>query len=146
MVLNRISFLQCFHPWFLKVHWVHCFLAFRSSISSDKYRCAHQSRPYALLLTEVPLVSLPLFPSFFFAWYTLFSLAVYFGFFTAAAVCSFHFLFPLEADPEESVFFSFLPSWKSSSFRTAVRTASSDSLSSGIGSIMDNRLTASSGI
>ena len=83
------------------------------------------------------------FSTFFLAWYTLFSLAVYFGFFTTAAVGSFRFLFPLEADPEESVFLSFLPSWKSSSFHTALRTASSHSLSSGIGSIMDNRLTAS---
>ena len=50
------------------------------------------------------------FSSFFFAWYTLFSSAVYFGFFTTAAIGSFRFLFPLEADPEESVFLSFLPS------------------------------------
>ena len=78
--------------------------------------------------------------------YILFSLAVYFNFFTTAAFSLLRFLFPLEADPEQSVFSSFLPSWKSSSFRTAVWTASSHSLPSGIGSIMDNLLTASSGI
>ena len=36
-----------------------------------------------------------------------FFLAVYFGFFTTAAVGSFRFRFPLEADPEESPYRSF---------------------------------------
>jgi len=31
MVLTRISFWQCFHPWFVRVHLVHCPLPFRSS-------------------------------------------------------------------------------------------------------------------
>ena len=86
------------------------------------------------------------FSSFFFAWYTLFTRAVYFGFFTTAAVGSFRFCFPLEADPEESQCRSFLPSTKSSLVFVAVLTASNHSLSSAIGSIMDILLTASSGI
>ena len=31
MVVTRISFWQCFHPWFVRVHLVHCPFAFRSS-------------------------------------------------------------------------------------------------------------------
>ena len=84
--------------------------------------------------------------SFFLAWYSLLSFAVYFGCFAVVTGGSFGFRFPLEADPAESLCRSFLHSTKSSSAFDAVLTASNHSRSSAIRFIMDILPTASSGI
>ena len=86
MVLILISFLQCFHPWFVKVYRVHCFLAFRLSISFWSILVCASAQTLCIISCRGAAGFLAAFSSFFFAWYTLFSLAVYFGFFTTAAV------------------------------------------------------------
>ena len=86
---------------------------------------------------------LTLAASFFAAWYTLFSVAVYFGFLAIAVTCSgaFHFW---ATGPKEFPL-SLRHSLRSSSSLTALRSASSHSLSSMSSCCIDIRLMASSG-
>ena len=86
---------------------------------------------------------LTLAASFFAAWYTLFSLAVYFGFLAVAVNCSRAFRFWATVPKEFPL--SFRLSWRSSSSLTALRSASSHSLSSIYSCCIDIRLIASSG-
>ena len=72
MVLIRISFLQCFHPWFVKVHRVHCFLACRSSISFWSIPVCASAKTLSIISCRGAAGFFAAFSSFLLAWYPLF--------------------------------------------------------------------------
>jgi len=102
MVLTRISFWQCLYPWFFRVHFVHCQFAFRSSATIPSIPVCASAQTRSIIFGRGAVFSFTPFSSFFFAWYTLFSLAVFLGFVVAFAVIgSSHCLGPFEFEPEK---------------------------------------------
>jgi len=143
MVLSGIAFWRCFHPLFVRVHLLHCPYAFRSSTIFWSIPVCASAQTRCILFCLGAAFSLSTFSSFFFAWYILFSLVVYLGFFIVfAVVCSSCFLFPLEVDPEELLSLSLFPSWKSSSSWTACLRASIQSRTSAYSWCIDIHRTA----
>ena len=87
MVQTRISFSQCFHRWFVRVHLVHCPLAFHLwTILWSIAMCA-SAQTRSIMLCHGPAFPLSTLSSFLFPRYTLFSLAVYFGFLRCLCCC-----------------------------------------------------------
>ena len=96
MVLTHISFWQCFYPWFVRVHLVHCPFAFRSSTTFWSIPVCVSAQTVCIIFCRGAVFPFSTFSSFFFVWYTLFSLAVYFGFSFSLLLLAWHVSFSLQ--------------------------------------------------
>jgi len=93
LVLTSISLYQCFHQWFVRVYLVHCPVAFRPSTTLWLIPVCASTQTLSMILCRGTAFSLFTLSSYSFAWYTLFSLAVYLGFFVAFPLLARHIFF-----------------------------------------------------
>ena len=147
MVLTRISFWQCFYLWLDMVELVHCPFTFRSSTIFWSIPVCASAQTWWIIFCPGTTFPFSTFSTFFFAWYTLFSLAVHLGCFVVVALMgSSGYLFPPEFASEKLLSLRVFHSWKSSSSRTGCRRASIQCLSSAYSWCFDMCRTASSSI